>query len=284
MRRSWRSNRLLYLSVSVFLCIALLTTSATGFLSPVEGLLAVPLNLVSGILNRIALSLTNGITDIAELQYLRERNAELEETLARFQAELVELREIASDYQRLAELVDYTSGKTDQKFVTADVINVDQISFLRTIVINRGSADGIERGMPVVSGQGFLVGRVINVSANSARVQLVIDQNSAISARLQTTRVEGIVAGTEAGGLRMELIPLGERIQDGDLVITSGLGGNLPSDIVIGQVTSSRQLEFALNQEAEIRSLVDFDTLEIVMVIISFRPIDVTNFGESSGS
>jgi rod shape-determining protein MreC len=275
--RNWQSNRWLFFAVSMFLCAGLIVTSQAGLLAPVEGIAAVPLNILSGIFNRIALSITNGAEDLTELQTLRERNADLEEALAQFQAELVELREIASDYQRLAELLDYTTTVTNQEFLAADVINVDTSSFLRTITINRGTRDGLAVGMPVVTRQG-LVGRIVKVSANAARVLLVTDPSSAVSARLQTTRVEGSVVGQLSGALRMTLIPLGQTIQEGDLVITSGLGANFPPDIVIGQVTSIRQFEFELYQEAEIRSLNNFDTLEIVLVITSFQPVDLSIF------
>lgn len=261
----------------MFLCAGLIVTSQVGLLAPIEGIAAVPLNILSGIFNRIALSLTNGAEDFAELQSLRERNADLEEALAQFQAELVELREIASDYQRLAELLDYTTTVSNQEFLAADVINVDTSGFLRTITINRGTRDGVAIGMPVVTRQG-LVGRILEVSANAARVLLVTDPSSAVSARLQTTRVEGSVVGQLSGNLRMTFIPIGQAIQEGDLVITSGLGGNFPPDIVIGQVTSIRQFEFELYQEAEVRSLNNFDTLEIVLVITNFQPVDLSIF------
>jgi rod shape-determining protein MreC len=265
----------------MFLCASLIVTSQSGLLSPVEGIAAVPLNIVSGILNQIALSITNGADDLTELQFLRERNADLEEALAQFQAELVELREVASDYQRLAELLDYTTTVSNQEYLAANVISVDTSSFLRTITINRGTRDGLSVGMPVVTRQG-LVGRIEAVSANASRVLLVTDPSSAVSARLQTTRVEGSVVGQLAGTLRMTFIPLGQSIQEGDLVITSGLGGNFPPDIVIGQVTSIRQFEFELYQEAEIRSLNNFDTLEIVLVITNFQPVDLSIFEQDT--
>jgi rod shape-determining protein MreC len=134
--------------------------------------------------------------------------------------------------------------------------------------------------MPVVTRQG-LVGRIVQVSASAARVLLVTDPSSAVSARLQTTRVEGSVIGQLSGTLRMTFIPLGQTIQEGDLVITSGLGGNFPPDIVIGQVTSIRQFEFELYQEAEIRSLNNFDTLEFVLVITNFQPVDLSVFEQN---
>jgi rod shape-determining protein MreC len=239
--------------------------------------------ILSGIFNSIALGITNGAEDFTELQTLRERNADLEEALAQFQGELVELREIASDYQRLAELLDYTTTVSNQEYIAADVINVDTSAFLRTISINRGARDGITVGMPVVTRQG-LVGRILNVSANASRVMLVTDQSSAVSGRLQTTRGEGSVIGQLSGNLRMTFIPIGQTIQEGDLVITSGLGGNFPPDIVIGQVTSIRQVEAEGYQEAEVRSLNNFDTLEIVLVITNFQPLDLSIFEEAVGN
>lgn len=279
--RRLRSNPLLFLLVSLFTCFGLMFLSQSRILAPIEDLASIPLNVMSGFFNRIALNISGGVTDLTELQNLRQRNAELEEALAQFQSELVELREIASDYNRLAELLDYTTSKANQEFVTADVISVDESNLLRTITINRGARDGIARGMPVVTGQG-LVGRILNVSANASRVLLITSRDSAVSARLQSTRVEGSVQGQTAGNLRMTMIPLGQALTVGDLVITSGLGGNFPPDVVIGIVTSARQFEFELFQEAEISSLINFDTLEFVLVMTSFQPVDLSIFEQNT--
>ncbi len=279
--RRLRSNPLLFLIVSLFTCFGLMFFSQSGILSPLEDLASIPLNVMSSFFNRIALSVSGGVTDLTDLQNLRQRNAELEEALAQFQSELVELREIASDYNRLAELLDYTTSRANQEFVTADVISVDESNLLRTITINRGARDGIALGMPVVTGQG-LVGRILNVSANASRVLLITSRDSAVSARLQSTRVEGSVQGQTAGNLRMTMIPLGQPLTVGDLVITSGLGGNFPPDVIIGIVTSARQFEFELFQEAEISSLINFDTLEFVLVMTSFEPVDLSIFEQET--
>ena len=279
MVRNWRSNRTVFLVVTLVFCLGLMILSQTGLLAPLEDLASIPLNIISGALNNIALSVVGGVTDLAELQDLRQRNADLEEALTQFQAELVELREIASDYERLTELLAYTTTTTSQAFVTGDVINVDQTGLRRTITINQGARDGVEIGMPVITGQG-LIGRIMDVSANAARVLLITDRDSAVSARLQSSRVQGSVRGQLSGNLRMTMIPLGDVIQVGDLVITSGLGGNFPPDIVIGVVTSIRQFEFELFQEAEVTSLNNFDTLEFVLVMTSFEPIDIGVFDQ----
>jgi len=262
-------------------CVILLFGSISGRLGGVENILSTPLQFISTFFNQAARSINDIFSNFSDNQTLRERNAELEEALARSQAELVELREIASDAARLAELLDYVSATDNQETLTAEVIGYDQNSLIRTIIINKGARDGVAVGMPVVTKQG-LVGRIIDVTALAARVLLITDPSSSVSARLQTSRAQGIVQGRLTGNLRMGLIPLEASVEVGDVVLTSGLGGNFPPDIVIGQVTSVRQFEFELNQEAEVRSLVSFDTLEFVLVVTNFVPIDISVFDNAT--
>ena len=280
-RRGWRSNRALFLVVCVAVSIGLIAASRTGLLAPVEDVLSVPLNGVSGVFNRISLTISDNLSRFSDMQTLQNRIADLETALALYQSELVELREIDSDYQRLADLLSYTTVTRNQESVTANVIAVDESSLLRTITLDRGTRDGVAVGMPVVTGQG-LVGRVIRVSANACRVMLVADPSSAVSARLQSTRVEGTVRGRVAGTLEMDLIPLEAQVPNGSLVITSGLGGNFPPDIVIGQVTSVRLAETGLSQIAQVRSLINFDTLEFALIITNFQPVDLSVFEQAT--
>jgi len=258
-------------------CVGLIFGSIGGQLGGVENILSTPLQFVSTFFNQSAQGINNLFSNFSDVQSLQERNAQLEEALARSQAELVELREIASDAERLAELLDYVSAVQNQETLTAEVIGYDQNNLIRTIIINKGARDGVTTGMPVVTKQG-LVGRIIDVTALASRVLLISDPSSSVSARLQTSRAQGTVQGRLTGSLRMGLIPLETAVEVGDVVLTSGLGGNFPPDIVIGQVTSVRQFEFELNQEADVRSLVNFDTLEFVLVITNFVPIDISVF------
>jgi rod shape-determining protein MreC len=275
MRR--RGSRPFLLVLSLIACSGLMLLSATGILSPLEGLAATPLNWLSGIFYRVGLSFSGNAEALQELDDLRERNAELETALARLQAEVVPLREISIDYNRLAALVGYTSSTRNLEFVSADVINRDTSRSLRTININKGTRDGIRVGMPVVTELG-LVGRILDVSSTFSRVMLVTSDDSSISARLQTSREEGSVIGRSESSMQMVMLPLNANVQAGDLVLTSGLGGLLPPDLVIGQVESVRRSEAASEQEAVIRSLIDFNRLEIVLVVTSFEPVDFSIF------
>jgi rod shape-determining protein MreC len=121
---------------------------------------------------------------------------------------------------------------------------------------------------------------VAQLSATGAEVLLVADPNSRVNARLQQTRDDGVVIGQLAGDLLMSFLPLDSVVQENDLVVTSGLGQTLPAGLVVGRVLSVGLSENELYQEARVRSLVDFDRLEIVQVIINFEPVDISIFQE----
>jgi len=271
-----RPNRLLLFVIGVVFCVGLIVLSAAGLTGPVSGLLAIPLQWVEGVANSLVLRASGLAEGVLTIQQLQERNLSLETALAAYQAEIVELREIRHDYDRIAALLDYTRAREDEEYLVADVIGRDISAFTRVIFINRGARDGVTEGMPVVTEKG-LVGRVTQVSANASQVLLITDPISAVNARLLNSRAEGSVLG-QAGGLRMTYIDLNATLQEGDTAVTSGLGGNFPEGIIIGQVTSIRQFQFELFQEAEIRSLNDFDRLETVLVITNFQPVDLSVF------
>lgn len=272
-------NRVSWFVFSSILAIVLILLSANGQLRPIESVVTFPLTIVNGILNQLALQLSGDIKDVTELRYLRQRVIDLEELVGQYQSDQISLREIQHDFDRMAALLNYTQLEESTRYLAAEVIATETSGLIKGIIINRGSRDGAAVGMPVVTGLG-LVGRIVEVRANASQVLLITDSNSAVSARLQSTRAQGSVSGGAGDQLRMSLIPLDTVIQINDVVMTSGLGGNFPGDLVIGRVTSVRQFEFELFQEAEVSSLIDFDALEFVLIITSFQPADLSTFEE----
>jgi rod shape-determining protein MreC len=260
--------------------LLLVVMARAGVLRPLKTVLMAPLQPAERLLTTGSRALAG--SGEAQLTYeeLVERNRELEAAVAALQVEVVRLREIEQDHQRLSGLLNYATSHQDQSLVTGDVVARETSGFLRYIIINRGARDGVEVGDPVITDMG-LVGRVADVTATAAWVRLAIDPGSAVNTRLQNARAEGTVVGQLQGGLRMQYIPREAVIEEGDLVLTSGLGGHFPADIVIGQVVSVRQQEAELFQEAEIRPTVDFERLEIVSVITDFEPVDLSTFEET---
>jgi rod shape-determining protein MreC len=140
------------------------------------------------------------------------------------------------------------------------------------VIINRGSNDGIQRGMPVVTNQG-VVGRVDAVIADAARIQLITDPASNVNVRLQNAEVDASLIGSVTGDVTLDLIPRDVALQRGDLVLTSGLGGGYPPDLIVGQVVNVRKRD-DLFQQAAVQPVVDFNGLQIVLVIVNFKPVD----------
>jgi len=209
-----------------------------------------------------------------DITTLRQRNAELEAEVSRLQGQVIELQQKVDETEILAALVDFSRANPESTYKGAAVVGRDPSPFLHYIIINRGSNDGILRGMPVVTNQG-LIGRVDAVVADAARVQLVTDPGSAINVRLQNADTDAVLIGSVTGDLSLDMISQDVTVEPGDVVLTSGLGGGYPPDLIVGQVLNVRKLDFELFQQAALQPAVDFARLEIVLVITNFRPVDV---------
>ena len=114
------------------------------------------------------------------------------------------------------------------------------------------------------------------VIGGASRVQLITDPSSIVSVFLQNSEADAIMNGSVSGELTLDMLSQDVQVLTGDVVLTSGLGGEYPPDLLIGQVGNVRKRESDLFQEATVQPVVDFSRLEIVLVIVNFRPIDIT--------
>lgn len=208
-----------------------------------------------------------------DLITLRARNAELEAQVSQLQTQVIDLQQRANETSILAALVDFSRASPESSYKAASVIGRDPSPFLHYIIINRGSNDGIQRGMPVVTNEG-LAGRIDAVIADAARVQLITDPASAVNVHLRNANTEAMVTGSVTGDIGLELISQDVAVEPGDIILTSGLGGGFPPDLIVGQVVNVRKLPAELFQEATVQPAVDFTRLQIVLVITNFRAIN----------
>jgi len=268
-RSSWRTIALILIVLGV-LALALggyltsLSRLALGAISPAQSWLVSRYQAFRDLINAPD-DLTN----------LRQRNAELEAEVANLQSKIIELEQQVAEVELLSALLDFARTQPQNEYQAAAVIGRDPSPFMQYIIINSGSDDGLRRGMPVVVSEG-LVGRVAAVTATAARVQLIIDAGSSVNVRLQTAEVDAVLVGSVTSDISLDLIPQDADVQPGDLVLTSGLGGNYPPNILIGQVSSVRQQATDLFQTASVQPVVEFNRLEIVLVIVNFSPVDIT--------
>jgi len=201
-----------------------------------------------------------------DLRGVQAENRRLRAEAQALQQRLEGLQEMAQENRRLQAALEMPEPPGERP-VVARVIGKDATNWFRTLLVDRGSADGLERNVPVVVPQG-LVGRVVEVAPIVARVQLVTDPVSSVGALVQRTRVTGIAAGDGGAALRLRYLPLMSDVAVGDRVVTSGMGGVFPKGIPLGTVVAVERRSGALFQEAVLEPTADLSKLEEIAALV----------------
>ncbi len=201
-----------------------------------------------------------------------EENEELKEQVASLRQQLVDLEEMRLANQRLKELLKFKET-LDYPMVAAEVVGRDPSGHFRTVMINKGTSDGVKTLMPVVCAQGA-VGRIIWASPNHAKLLLLIDPNSGVDVLVQSSRARGVVEGQAGGRLNLKYLIHTEHISPGDRVVTSGAAGVFPKGVLVGTVSSVKKEKIGAFQQVEVEPAVDFGRLEEVLVILHRRQLD----------
>jgi rod shape-determining protein MreC len=261
-----------YQSIAVAVVLLIISLTVLSFstirLSETEFLRKMVLEAAAPVEETINISLQNlrdvwkrylflvGLED--ENRRLRKQNADLMEQLNRY-------REGPLEAMRLQKLLELRES-FPQRAVAARVINRNRSSLFKTLLINKGTADGLRVGLAVLSDQG-VVGRIIETSWHASRVLLLTDGNSNIDGLIQRSRAQGILQGAGSAGCSLKYISRTEEVLAGDVVISSGLSGVLPKGLLLGVVTGASRKEGGLFQKIDVAPAVDFEKLEEVLVL-----------------
>ena len=186
-------------------------------------------NLVSAPFNAVGNIFGNLTASRAALDELEAENAELT-------ARVAKLAEYQATSERLEKLLDLQSTYNLQS-TAARIIGQSSDAWSDTVTIDKGSLDGISVNMPVTNSTG-VIGQVIEVAPNASTVRLLTDEGSGVSAMIQDTRAQGMVQGQPDGTLRMDYVSVDADVKEGDIIITSGIGGVYPKGLPIGTVAS----------------------------------------------
>jgi rod shape-determining protein MreC len=263
------------LFVFLLLALGIIGLALGGYLTPLSRIILNPILSAQTWLAKRYQAVQSLITQPQDVTALRQQNSLLEAENSRLQVQIVELQQQVTEAQLLSTLVDYERRHVENQYTAASVIARDVSPFMHYVIIDRGSDDGLRKGMPVITQQG-LVGSIAAVTAGAARVQLINDPGSSVNVLLQQSGEEAVLNGQITGEIELNMIRQNASIQPGDLVMTSGLGGNYPANIVIGQVVTVRNQASALFQTASVQPAVDFSQLDIVLIIINFQPVDIS--------
>jgi rod shape-determining protein MreC len=279
-----RYRRTLVLSTALLLAFVLMTLQARGDSSLVLLTKRILLTSISPFLQIVTKSFDITATvwnEYIDLRRVRRDNLLLREEVRQLQAEAGELRETALEHARLSHLLQLDK-RVGTEIVVARVIGKDTTNWFRSILIDMGANRGIRRHMAVVTSEG-LVGRVVDVTALSSRVQLITDPESAVGVLIQRSRAIGVAAGSQVGAIQIKYLPLMADVAIGDRIITSGMGGIFSKGIPVAHVVrSSRPTNGTLFQLIEAQPHADFSRLEEVMVLKRSPTTGLSWAGEES--
>jgi rod shape-determining protein MreC len=205
-------------------------------------------------------------SDYIDLVDVRRENVALRKSVKRLNERIVAGNEAVAANARLTALLGL-KGTIDSPSIAVSVIGEDSSAWFKTLVVDRGSADGLSEGMPVVAAGG-IVGRLVKVAPHSSRVLLLTDHASAIAALVQRTRARGVIRGAGSGRCSMEFTVKDEEVKVGDTVVSSGIGGVFPKGLVIGEVTMVKKGEYGVFQTIEVRPTVNIAKLEEMLVLV----------------
>lgn len=245
-----------------------------GELTPLESTIRDVLAPVQRVVMVVGDKVSDWVSFPARLYKVSHYNHELEQQVVELEGKLSHYNEIMAENARLKDQLEFKTSLADQVTMeSAEVIGRSADDWFGSVLINKGSASGIQTDMAVVTPSG-LVGRVTSVSNNTAEVLLITDPRSGVGCLVQESRAPGIVEGV-AGGMRvvhMVHIPPDLAPEKGDRIVTSGFGSVFPKGIPVGTVQETRKEESGLFKMAVIKPFVDFNRLEEVLVIISANP------------
>jgi len=201
---------------------------------------------------------------------LQRENVALKRELKELKVKLNMYREADLANQRLRALLNFKTSIATP-LLPAEVVAFDPSGWFQTILIDKGSNDGLVRDMAVVSADG-LAGRVIGVSQHHAKVLLILDVNSAVDGLIQRSRARGVLVGLDHDRCLLKYVQRNEDVQVGDQVITSGMGGVFPKGLLLGKVREVVRGNSGLFQSVEVEPAVNFSRLEEVMVVVQTPP------------
>ena len=279
MKNFFTKNGIILLTVitviAVLLCVVSAASSGTGFLHNALGVIASPFRAAGSAVTGWVSGIDEHFTSLEELQ---EENDRLRRENAELQRQLNQAKEDSEENQRLRTLLDLRQQRRDFVFESASIVGRSSSNWSSALTLSKGTSSGISIGDCVVNEEGFLVGVVTDAGLNWSTVTTILDTDSQLGAIVfrtgEATVAQGDLALMNEGLLRLSYLEDESSVMNGDLILTSGLGGYYPSDLVIGAVKEIRTDDTGLTKYAILSPQVSLDELRQVFVITAFDIVD----------
>jgi rod shape-determining protein MreC len=192
----------------------------------------------------------------------------LQQTVDTLTTQLYESKLQLETIQAAVKITDFAQ-QARHEIVRASVVTTSPDPGIQSIIIDRGSSDGVQRGQAVIAEQGFVIGKIVSLRQSQSTVLLVTDRQSVLAARtLNDKQSPGVVRGERGLSLLMQFIPKNDTLTVGDTIVTSGTEPLIPPDLIIGSLASSTSRSGDLFQQAVITPTAAIQRLRVVGVVV----------------
>lgn len=270
--RSFSWTRTLYLLVAlVLVSLALILLSQGRYLQPIESIAGQVFNPIQQAAHNVTSGVGSWVGSIGQGHALGEENKQLRTAIDRLTSDNTSLQALQRENDQLRSLLKFQTTRPELTGVVARSIGGDPTGQMEILTIDRGSKEGITEGMAVVSPGGVLIGQISAVKPERSTVLLITDVSSSLPVVTQRTQKPGILMGQwqKGGRLLVQRIPRDADVADGDMLLTSGVGGNIPNGLIVGLISKVRQSDVQMEKSAEANPLVELKSLDSVLVITS---------------
>ena len=263
--RNWKKIAL------VFFVLGVAFFALSGYMAKaIDRVLAPAISVQSTLMERLSFIINLFTVSEDEVRLVAENEA-LKSQVAELQSRIIELQQNLNEADILYALLGFARSSPDEQYIPAKVIGKDPSPFLRYVLIDQGSDHGIRAGMPVVTNKG-LVGKIEAVTASAARVKLITDSTSMINVIVTDVDADCMLQGSITGDVTIEMVSQDVKLEPGQVIQTSGLGGEFPADFIVGQVLNVNQINNEIFQSASVLPAEDFNSLQAVLVVSNFSP------------
>lgn len=207
------------------------------------------------------------ISALVTIRRLSGENAILSQKVDELSFENAKLQSAKQENHALRRALDFKDS-SEFRLLSTQVETLDPTGFTKTILIDRGEKDGVMPGQAVVVAPGIIVGRIAKTYPGSSEVMLITDPKISISAEASDSQARGLVRGEHGLGLVFDLVTQNEVIKTGDRIMTSGLSGDYPKGLLIGEVTGISSSTSELFQKAFITPAAELRSLKFLFVVL----------------
>lgn len=248
-------------------------------MSLVENGVGSVVNSVQGVFYKVGNKIKDSVSFVFNYKNIKSENESLRAENERLKSFDTVNQILRDENEKLRGILNFTNTNEQYNYVGVDVVGIAGNNFLDGYIVNRGEKDGIQKGMVAIDGDG-LVGQVTSVGDNWSIVESICNENVAVAGYvLSTKESNGIVKGYKGNEdkflAKIEGLALDSEIKEGDVILTSGLGGIYPKGIKIGEIQEIYEDKANVTKSAIVKPSVEFNKLEQLTIVVPKETRDV---------